>query len=104
MVERQLAAVLDEHDGETSSRDCNMETFSLELDIFGKPARLYINVAHAQARLSEMAPLESDFHQTGAGDTRKTSRERKIRPMLQRLLGLLQLFDPTFSPRGLLHD
>lgn len=57
MVERQLAAVLDEHDGATSGQGCGMETFTLELDILGKPACLYINVAHAQARLSEMAPL-----------------------------------------------
>ena len=57
MVERQLTAVLDEHNGATSSRGCDMETFSLALDILGKPTCLYINVARGQARLSEMAPL-----------------------------------------------
>ncbi len=57
MVEGQLTAVLDEHYGATSGQDCGMETFSLELDILGKPTCLRINVAPVQARLSEMAPL-----------------------------------------------
>ncbi len=57
MAISQLTAVLDEHDGARSSRSCDMETFSLELDILGKPTCLRINVAPVQARLSEMAPL-----------------------------------------------
>jgi len=34
-----------------------METFSFELDILGKPACFYINVARVQVRLSDVAPL-----------------------------------------------
>jgi len=57
MIESQPTAVLSAHTGLESGRGCGMETFSLKLDILGKPACFYINVAPGQARLSDMAPL-----------------------------------------------
>jgi Fe-S-cluster containining protein len=75
MVESQLAAVLDEHDGARSSRDCDMETFTLELDILGKPACFHINVENVQARLSDMVPLARAFSTKMAIATLERLRE-----------------------------
>ena len=57
MTESQSTITLDDRNEVKSGRSCGTETFSLKLDILGKPACFCINVANAQARLSDMVPL-----------------------------------------------
>jgi Fe-S-cluster containining protein len=57
MRESQPATLLDNHHQPESSPERGAETFSLELDILGKPVHACISVAPGQARLSDIVPL-----------------------------------------------
>jgi Fe-S-cluster containining protein len=57
MTESQPTTLLDNHDRTESAPECRTETFSLELDILGKPVHTCISVAPGQARLSDIVPL-----------------------------------------------
>jgi len=57
MLESRPAVLLENHNQSGSAPDCGMETFSLEVDILGKPVHACINVTPGQARLSDIVPL-----------------------------------------------
>ncbi|MHC4627526.1 MAG: YkgJ family cysteine cluster protein [Planctomycetota bacterium] len=57
MRESQSATLLENHNQPQSASECGTETFSLELDILGKPVHACISVAPGQARLSDIVPL-----------------------------------------------
>jgi hypothetical protein len=85
MRESHSATLLENHNQPQSASECGTETFSLELDILGKPVHACISVAPGQARLSDIVPLAR------ALSSKFTLAMLESRSMPQGLPGMLQL-------------